>query len=269
MRTQGLMRTGLALGAFLATGAGVLQAQDAVTEWSGRISSGDFLEVRGISGDIRAVLASGATAEVVAEKRGRERDFDEVEIRIEEVRGGVVVCAVYHPRAGETSCDQRDRDDDHDRRRRNIDVSVDFEVRVPSGVEFIAAMVSGDIEADGLRSDVDASTVSGSVFVSTTGVGRGSTVSGEIEVEMQSNDWDELHYSTVSGDITIWMADNVDTDVEFESLSGDFRSDFDVTVRRSRDRFVGSEFSGTIGDGGRKLSFNTVSGDVRLKRLRD
>jgi DUF4097 and DUF4098 domain-containing protein YvlB len=259
------------LGACALVGASPLAGQEEVTEWSGRVAAGDFLEVRGISGDIRATLASGGTAEVTAEKRGRTRDFDEVEIRVEEVRGGVIVCAVYRPRTGDSGCDHRDRDwdDDRDRGQRSINVSVDFEVRVPEGVEFIGGMVSGDVEADGLRSDVDASTVSGSVFVSTTGVGRGSTVSGEIEIEMQSADWDELHYSTVSGDITVWMPDGVDTEIDFESLSGDFRSDFDLSVHRSRDRFIGSEFSGRLGDGGRELSFNTVSGDVRLRRLRD
>jgi hypothetical protein len=40
-----------------------------------------------------------------------------------------------------------------------------------------------------------------------------------------------------------------------------------MTIERRRDgRFVGAEVTGTIGEGGRRLAFHTVSGDVRLLR---
>ncbi len=147
-------------------------------------------------------------------------------------------------------------------------MGVDFEVRVPAGVTFEGSTVSGDVEMRGLRSDVEASTVSGNVDVSTTGVARGSTVSGSLDIEMESLDWRRLEFSTVSGDITVSLPDGLDAQVEFESLNGDFDSDFSVAVERKRNRFIGSELSGIIGDGGRRLSFKTVSGDVELRRVR-
>ena len=71
---------------------------------------------------------------------------------------------------------------------------------------------------------------------------------------------------------SIYVADyrGIDVDVEFESLSGDIHSDFDITMtgRRSR-RWIGAEVEGYIGSRGeRSLSFNTISGDVRLRRAR-
>ncbi len=60
----------------------------------------------------------------------------------------------------------------------------------------------------------------------------------------------------------------LDADVDFNSLSGDFDTDFDISVRSRRSRWIGSRVRGTIGDGGRELSFNTVSGDVQLRRAR-
>ena len=233
-------------------------------EWSGRPGSGRSLEVRGISGDVVATLASGDEARVVATKHGRASDFDEVFIEVFEERDAVVVCAVYGAR-NRGSCDG---DHDGGGRHRDIRVSVDFEVRVPAGVRFVGATVSGDVVAEGLRSDVEASTVSGSVAVSTTGVARGRTVSGDVDVDMGSLDWTRLDFRTVSGDITVGLPDGVDADVEFESLSGDFDSDFDIVVERVRDRWVGSEVRGTIGEGGRRLTFETVSGDVLLRRSR-
>ena len=129
-------------------------------------------------------------------------------------------------------------------------------------------MISGDVEVRDVASEVTATSVSGDVYVSTTEVAWGTTVSGSIDIEMGSSDWDHLHFSTVSGDITLSLPSGLDTEVEFESLSGDFRADFDVSINSRRDRWMGSRFSGTIGDGGRQLSFHTVSGDVRLRRVR-
>jgi DUF4097 and DUF4098 domain-containing protein YvlB len=179
----------------------------------------------------------------------------------------VTVCAIYNWRDGDT-CNDHDHDGWGDRHRRSIDVSVDFEVRLPAGVDFEGATVSGDVEVEDVRSDVEATTVSGDVYVATSETAWGSTVSGSIEIEMGRADWREMEYSTVSGDITLYVPEDFGADVDFESLSGDFRSDFDVMVRRRSGRFVGSEMEGRIGDGGRSLSLRTVSGDVRIRRLR-
>lgn len=249
--------------------ASPLVGQDRFT-WDGRISSGDFLEVRGISGDIRAVASSDGTARVTAQKRGRSGDFDMVQIVVDEGRGGITICAHYgYEDQIADHCDHEGHDHDHGRHRnRSINVSVDFEVEVPAGVEFDGAMVSGDVRAEGLRSDVSVSSVSGDVEVSTTGVARANTVSGSIDVEMGSDDWDDLDYHTVSGDITVYMPSDIGAEVRFESLSGDLDADFPITVDRSDRRWVGSRVRGTIGDGSRRLSFKTVSGDVRLRPLR-
>ena len=250
----------------LAGGTTELRAQDEAFEWRGRLSQGQTVEVRGISGNITAELASGSTVEIIATKHGRRGDFDDVTIEIYEGRDGVTVCAIYGSwNQGDEGCDGRDR---RRERRRSIDVSVDFEVRVPAGVEFVGSMVSGDVEARDLESDVRATTVSGDVFVSTTEVAWGTTVSGSIDIEMGSSDWDDLHFSTVSGDITLLLPEDLDADIDFESLSGDFHSDFALDLESRRNRWVGSHVRGTIGDGGRRLSFNTISGDVRLRRTR-
>ena len=191
-------------------------------------------------------------------------------IEVYEGRDGIMVCALYESwNRGDEACDGRGDDEDRrDDRQRSIDVSVDFEVRVPAGVEFVGSMVSGDVEARDMESEVTATTVSGDVFVSTTEVAWGTTVSGSIDIEMGSSDWDDLHFSTVSGDITLFLPEDLDADIDFESLSGDFRADFDVEIERRDNRWVGSHVRGTIGDGGRSLSFNTVSGDVRLRTTR-
>ena len=268
---RGMIRgVGAALALLAVGGVSGVQAQDGSFRWQSDMRAGQVLSVRGIVGEIRAEYTSGRRAEVIAEKDGRARDFDEVEIRVVEERDGYTVCAVYHAHARPgDDCDNRgdwgDRDDRH-----SINVDVNYVVKVPAGVEFQGNVVSGDIRAEGLRSQVRANTVDGDIYVSTTEKAWGNTVSGSIEIAMGSSDWDDLEFKTVSGDITLWLPAGIDTDVDFESLSGDIDSDFDITLtgRRSR-RWIGANVEGYIGSRGeRSLSFNTISGDVRLRRNR-
>ena len=147
-------------------------------------------------------------------------------------------------------------------------MSVDFTVRVPAGVELVGRTVSGDVEAEGLQGDVDGATVSGNVVISTSGVAKAKTVSGDLDIAMTSLDWDRMSFHTVSGDIDLTLPSGLGAEVEFQSLSGDFRTTFDFDETRRRDKMVGQEVEGTIGSGGRRLSFQTVSGDVVLREGR-
>jgi hypothetical protein len=250
-----------------------VQGQDEF-EWSDRMSSGQTLEVRGIVGNIRTTLASGDRAEVVARKRGDGEDFHQVAVEVARDGSLIVICAVYGTwNHGEGRChpDYRDRDDDDEGRHRNVDmdVEVDYEVRLPAGVDFKGIVVSGDITASDLRSDVDIQTVEGTIDVVTTGRAWAQSVSGDIEIAMGDFSGGDLDFHTVSGDITLWLPPDFSADVEFSSLSGDFDTDFDIDIRGERKRrWIGSKIEGTIGAGGRDLSFSTISGDVELRRAR-
>jgi len=256
--------TSIALVALLA--ATPAAAQDDFV-WSQDMERGSTLRVQGITGEIRAVAASGARAEVRGVKHGRRGDFEEVRILVQEDRNGFTVCAVYGQR-DPVHCNQGDGDRDGRGSRRSIDVRVDFEVLVPEGVMFEGIMVTGDIEARDLRSNVEISTVTGDIFVSTSEVAEARTVTGRIEVEMGSTDFKDLEFATVSGNITVFLPSSINADIDFQSLMGDFESDFDLSIHSQKRRFIGSEFSGRLGSGGPELSFQTVTGDVELRRLR-
>jgi hypothetical protein len=262
-------RVGLAMAAVAALCGAGAASQENPFRWSGKMDAGQTLEVKGISGDIRTELASGSTAEVVAEKRGRSSDFDRVEVRMVKESDGITICAVYRPDENPDGCDMRGGDHRGRDRDDNIRVSVDYVVKLPAGVDFVGNTVSGDVDVKDVRSDVKASSVSGNVSVSTTGKGWGSTVSGDIDVEMGSLDWKDMDFKTVSGDITLRLPAAFAAKVDFESLSGDIDSDFDLKVTgRQAHRWVGAHVQATIGDGGdRSLTLKTVSGDVRLIKM--
>jgi DUF4097 and DUF4098 domain-containing protein YvlB len=232
--------------------------------WHGRIAQGKRLEIKGVNGDVRAVLASGAEAVVNAAKHSRRSDPDEVEIKVVESDAGITICAVYPTPARarrENSCEPGDQWHSN---TENNDVTVDFEVQVPAGVEFHGKTVNGETSAEGLKADVRASTVNGSVRVTTTGLAEASTVNGSVYVEMGRADWpDELDFSTVNGKITLILPAKLDTEVRASTVNGDMESDFPMTVSG---RFGPRRWRGTIGAGGRSLSLSTVNGEIRLRR---
>jgi DUF4097 and DUF4098 domain-containing protein YvlB len=243
-----------------------LTAQAPDFRWHGRLAAGKTVEVKGVNGDVRAVAAtgSGAEVEVTAAKHAKRSDPDEVKIEVIEHEGGVTICAVYPtPRRArrENSCDVGDH---WSSSTENNDVVVDFEVRIPAGVKFAGRTVNGEMSAEGLGADVAASTVNGSVRVTTTGLAEASTVNGSVYVQMGRTDWtDELDFSTVNGGITLILPARLDTEVRASTVNGDLVSDFPMMVTG---RFGPRRMHGTIGTGGRSLSLSTVNGEIRLRK---
>ena len=247
----------------LLVAAGAAAAQQDF-RWHGRLTSGKTIEVKGVNGDVHAVLSTGAEVEVSAAKHARRSDPEDVKIEVIEHEDGVTICAVYPtPRRArrENVCEVGDH---WSSSTEDNDVVVDFEVRVPAGVKFVGRTVNGEMSAEGLRADVAASTVNGSVRVTTSGLAEASTVNGSVYVEMGRADWtDELDFSTVNGGITLIMPTQVNAEVRATTVNGDLISDYPVTVTG---RWGPRRMHGTIGQGGRSLSLSTVNGEIRLRK---
>jgi hypothetical protein len=217
-----------------------------------------------VNGDVRAVLASGGEAVVNARKHSRHSDPDDVEIKVVESEDGVTICAVYPTPARarhENSCEQGDHWSSN---TENNDVTVDFEVQVPAGVEFDGQTVNGEMSAEGLKADVHASTVNGSVRVTTSGLAEASTVNGSVYAEMGRSTWtDQLEFSTVNGGITLIMPGKLDAELRANTVNGEIETDWPITITG---RFSQRRLRGTIGAGGRILNLSTVNGEIRLKK---
>ncbi|HEX8351459.1 MAG TPA: DUF4097 family beta strand repeat-containing protein, partial [Pyrinomonadaceae bacterium] len=209
-----------------------------------------------------AVPASGGEVEVVAVKRARRSNPDEVRIEVVRHGAGVTICAVYPTPEGRepNTCAAGPHDRSH---VQNNDTSVNFTVRVPAGVRFTGKTVNGKVDANGLSADVEARTVNGSVNVSTTGLARAGTVNGSITVVMGRADWsDELEFKTVNGGIDLSVPGSLSAQVEAKTLNGDISTDFPMTVTGTVSR---RRLNGTVGGGGRDLRLETVNGSVRLR----
>ncbi len=256
------MRTLLTVAALCCVALATAAAQD--FNWHGRIAAGKRLEVKGVSGDVRAVLASGAEAVVNAKKHARRSDPDEVEIKVVESDAGITICAVYPTPARARQENTCEPGDSWHSSTDNNDVVVDFDVQVPAGVVFNGQTVNGEMSAEGLKGDVRASTVNGSVRVTTTGLAEASTVNGSVYAQMGRADWtNDLEFSTVNGGITLILPGKLDTEIRANTVNGDIETDWPLTISG---RFSQRRLRGTIGAGGRGLSLSTVNGEIRLKK---
>src|SRR3712207_2459610 len=172
---------------------------------------------RGVNGSVSAEPAAGGEFEVVAQRRARRSDPEEVRIEVVRHPEGVLICAVYPNPGGEpNTCELNNGRS----QVRDNDTTVNFTVRVPAGVNFHGRTVNGKVDADGLGADVDAKTVNGSINVSTAGVARAQTVNGSITAAMGRADWPrEVEFKTVNGGIDLTLPANFSARVEAKTLN--------------------------------------------------
>lgn len=225
--------------------------------WSGTLSPGQTLEIKGVNGSIHAELASGVLIEVSARKTAKRSDPNSVRIEAAPSANGMTICTVY-PGDG-SDCQSGKRQ--HSNTREN-DVSVEYTVRVPAGIHFVPTTVNGRVMATGLRSDVDATAVNGNVEIATTGLVHATTVNGSIHATLGVASWNgSLGFTTVNGSIDLTLPPGTNADVHATTMSGNLSSDFPMTVN---DAVGERNMTGRIGAGGRELKLTTVNGTVTL-----
>lgn len=238
------------------------QRQGAEFRWREPLAAGRTIEIRGINGNVSAEPAAGGEVEVVAVRRARRSDPEEVRIEVVRHGDGVLICAVYPNPGGEpNTCELNNSRS----QVRDNDTSVNFTVRVPAGVRFNGRTVNGEVRALDLGADVDVKTVNGTINVSTTGLARAATVNGSITAAMGRADWPSgLEFKTVNGSIHLSLPASLSARIEAKTLNGEITTDFPMTVTGS---FSRRRLSGTVGGGGdRQLILETVNGSVQIRR---
>jgi hypothetical protein len=258
-RTAQVVRAG-ASGALAAVNADSEQNE---FRWHEAMAAGRVIEIKGINGSVEAAPSSNGEVEVVAVKRARRSNPEDVRIEVVRHDEGITICAVY-PNAGGSEPNTCEHGPTHHSNIINNDTSVSFTVRVPAGVRFIGKTVNGKVWANNLTADVEATTVNGSINVSTMGLARANTVNGSITVVMGRADWaDDLEFKTVNGGIDLSFPASLSAQVEARTLNGDISTDFPLTVTGT---FSKRRLTGTIGGGGRDLRLETVNGSVQIRR---
>ncbi len=130
------------------------------------------------------------------------------------------------------------------------EVSESLQVDTTSGE--LTAKISGRTE------EVSADTVSGDVSLELSEAGKLKldSTSGRVNVSMDTPA-DSLSVDTVSGDVVLYLPENAGVTVSWDTVSGSFRSELDTKTD-------GDDYR--LGDGKKKYSVDTVSGNLKLEK---
>ncbi len=228
-------------------------------DWRGAVASGDGIEIKNISGDVRASFTSGGEVVVHAVKTGRDSDPASVTIEVVRHAEGVTICAIYPDVPGQAPNEclpgLQGNLNNHDN-----DVEVAFTVSVPAGVEFVGRVVGGDVEAQGLQSDAFVVTVGGDINVTTAGIAEASSAFGSLNVAIgRADPGRDLAFRTTGGDVTVRVPSNTNAEVLASTSFGTIASDFPLAGTANRK-------SGTLGSGGPMLTLSSMNGNVTLRQ---
>ena len=179
----------------------------------------------------------------------------------------------------------------------DLSIRASVTVVVPEATDVRARAVSGDVFAGGIRSSTSLSTVSGRITatgldgevglrtvsgdIDVQGVGgtvRVNSVSGDVtitggspvdvtarsvsgELTLDFDGVPDVDCTTVSGDVAVRFPADADLDLDAVTVSGRLESGFPDLLESGKRRL-----RGRIGDGGRRLSVRTTSGDLTVLR---
>jgi len=245
-----------------------LSAQDRQSEktWTlnEQVPAGKWLRVRNVNGEVHVRASTTDRVEIVATKSWRRGDPKMVRIESRKAPdGSILVCAFWTENA--TCTESGYRSNSEGRNNRDNDVAVDFEVRLPKGVNLGAWSVNGEVSVDGATGEVEAGSVNGSVdATSTGGPVQASSVNGSVHARMGRVPGDQdLDFSSVNGSVIAEFGEDIDANVELSTVNGRFQTDWPVTITGRVDP---RHLRATLGKGGRRVRLSTVNGNVELRK---
>jgi DUF4097 and DUF4098 domain-containing protein YvlB len=232
--------------------------------WRGKVASGGLVEIVAISGDIRIEIVEEGEVEVVALKKGDEKEFDRVRIQVKESAGGIKVCSAYlaMEEQGKYECPELQGPNsiqfDGNRQLRLgyrngetrtfqlADVRTELKVRIPREARLAARTHTGNVEAEWLTKVAPAQTTSSDLSAT-------RALSSPIDL------------SSHIGDVRLTLSQTIGARVRLVTANGAIATDFPVTVQGG---FRGKGLEGNLGQGGPKIALSTHLGDVELRQAR-
>ena len=243
------------------------------------------IDVRTLNGSIRVTGDGGSDVRFEAVTRVEAADDAALraglqDVKIEaEARGATVAITVRDD--GQNSCGEQEwhrRPAWWDRRR--FSSSTELTLTVPRDVRVRLCTVNGDtLAVAGVTGDFDVSNVNGKVVMSgMAGSGSATTVNGGIDASFAASPRAESRFKTVNGSIEATFPRDFAGDLQLKTFNGGLFTDFETTAlpieperaeRSGRPRYVYRQRGFTkvrVGAGGPVLTFDTLNGDVRIKR---
>ncbi len=211
------------------------------------ISAGGQIVIGSHMGDVKVTGYKGDSVEILAYKRGPDRDFIQI---ADNSFGHRIELYSRHLQVGRGNA------------------SVDFEVRVPNSVEYNFSRLSsfgGKVEVSGVIGRLRAESVRGDVEVrNVTGMVSASSVSGNVRVDIERETGrSNMRFSSISGNIEVRAPADLNALIDMSSSIGLLKTSFPIEVHEFR-YGPGRSARGKLGSGSQVLRISSVSGQVSL-----
>ena len=167
--------------------------------------------------------------------------------------------------------------DDWGYRYNGYEVSFDFRVKVPYKTDlYLRTVAEGDIRVTGVRGDFEVRNVNGGVELNDMGgSGRAGTVNGPLSVSFATNPARNCAFTNVNGQVTASFREPLSADLLFKTFNGAAYTDFDfsplprrpgtISERHGKKVYqTGDEYTVRIGNGGPRLAFDTLNGNINI-----
>ena len=222
-----------------------------IVDQSYPLAAGGSVALDNINGDVSIEVWERNEVRVYAVKSASSPELlDELEIRVDADKNQVRIDTHYPSMSGS----------DHGHHRFT---KVEYTLTVPRTAMLDEIdLVNGNLTVVGVEGGVDADTVNGNIMVrdcaGSTDLG---TVNGGIEAHIDRlASGDKLDMESVNGRLDLYLASSIGADLRAESVNGSLKNDFGIDVRKGK--YVGSDFQGSVGGGGAKVSLETVNGSI-------
>jgi len=241
--------------------------------WS---ASAHVFELSNINGSVHLIAEDRSDVSVVAtrtiEHAGSEPaptlDFRQEGERVL-VCGDASLCGCHL----DWSRDEHRRRDDE-----RTKVRVDFEVRLPKNATLdVCAVNGGMLKVEGSEGRYTLRNVNGDLeMVRVRGAGQASTVNGDLEASFMAPPDAAAEFRTVNGRIDVSLPAALSADLRLKTMNGGLYTDFETTplpakptTERRGGRFIyraDRYASVRVGNGGPELTFETLNGDVQVRK---
>lgn len=250
------------------------------------MSTENTLVLKNIFGPIRVEGYSGNTIQISVDKKIMADNQEDLELGKEELDLKVVEQEnrlVVHPDAPYISYNEKGLRFDwcNNYEEPAYQHKLSFKVKVPQGINlnvstvndgdiYVANTSGGFIKVNNVNGGIDLKNVAGKTNL--------HCINGEVNVSYARNPDEDSKYYSLNGDINITYQNALSADVSFKSMNGELFTDFDVERQYVRTKKETSEkrkgkfkYRSTpvvqIGKGGLQLDFETLNGNVFIKKI--
>ncbi len=159
--------------------------------------------------------------------------------------------------------------------------TLNFKVKMPKSSRLkVGAINNGEVLVKNTEGDyIEANNINGGIkLINITGQTKVHCINGKVDISYADNPTVASTYYSLNGDISITYQRNLSAEIAFKSMNGELFTDFDIakqfartTKNKTGERNVKYKYESKpvvqIGQGGLSFDFETLNGDVIIKKI--